>query len=137
MEKEQSQNPENNTLDDKDNNVEASPEINNQDAEKQDIKEELAEKSSAEKILDKIVTLENIATEKYGRVLADIITPEGLNINQWLIEEGHAKPYDGGKKDTDWPIANISSEEEIIVNIPKSKAKSKGKAKAKRKSNKV
>tara|TARA_Y100000992_G_scaffold301821_1_gene273751 strand:- start:547 stop:1188 length:642 start_codon:yes stop_codon:yes gene_type:complete len=52
MEKEQSQNPENNTLDDKDNNVEASPEINNQDTEKQDIKEEPVEKSSEEKILE-------------------------------------------------------------------------------------
>ena len=52
MEKEQSQNPENNTLDDKDNNVEASPEINNQDTEKQDIKEEPEEKSSEEKILE-------------------------------------------------------------------------------------
>ena len=52
MEKEQSQNPENSTLEDKDNNVEASPEINNQDAEKQDIKEEPVEKSLEEKILE-------------------------------------------------------------------------------------
>jgi len=52
MEKEQSQNPENSTLEDKDNNVEASPEINNQDAEKQDIKEEPVEKSPEEKILE-------------------------------------------------------------------------------------
>ena len=52
MEKEQSQNPENNTLEDKDNNVETSPEINNQDAEKQNIKEEPVEKSPEEKILE-------------------------------------------------------------------------------------
>ena len=52
MEKEQSQNPENNTLEDKDKNVETSPETHNQDAEKQDIKEEPVEKSSEEKILE-------------------------------------------------------------------------------------
>ena len=52
MEKEQSQNPENNTLEDKDKNVEASPETHNQDAEKHDIKEETVEKSSEEKILE-------------------------------------------------------------------------------------
>ena len=52
MEKEQSQNPENSPVEDKDNNVEASPEINNQDAEKQDIKEEPVEKSPEEKILE-------------------------------------------------------------------------------------
>ena len=52
MEKEQSQNPENNTLEDKDNNVETSPEINNQDAEKQNIKEEPVEKSPEERILE-------------------------------------------------------------------------------------
>ena len=52
MEKEQSQNPENSTLEDKDNNVETSPEINNQDTEKQNIKEEPVEKSPEEKILE-------------------------------------------------------------------------------------
>ena len=52
MEKEQSQNPEKSPLEDKDNNVEASPEINNQDTEKQNIKEEPVEKSPEEKILE-------------------------------------------------------------------------------------
>ena len=39
---------------------------------------------------------------KFGRILADIITvdKEGneINCNQRLIEEGHARPYHGGKK---------------------------------------
>jgi len=52
MEKEQSQNTENSTLEDKDNNLETSPEANNQDAEKQNIKEEPVEKSPEEKILE-------------------------------------------------------------------------------------
>ena len=40
---------------------------------------------------------------KFGRVLADILaidkeTGEWINCNNQLIEEGHARPYDGGKK---------------------------------------
>lgn len=39
---------------------------------------------------------------KFGRVLADVITidKEGneINCNQQLVEEGHARPYTGGKK---------------------------------------
>jgi len=36
---------------------------------------------------------------KFGRVLADLILPEDkTNINQLLIDEGHAYEYWGGKK---------------------------------------
>ena len=40
---------------------------------------------------------------KFGRILADIIsidkkTGEWINVNNQLIEEGHARPYFGGKK---------------------------------------
>ena len=39
---------------------------------------------------------------KFGRVLADVIAidKEGgeINCNQQLVEEGHARPYTGGKK---------------------------------------
>tara|TARA_R110002020_G_scaffold355261_1_gene567976 strand:+ start:464 stop:835 length:372 start_codon:yes stop_codon:yes gene_type:complete len=39
---------------------------------------------------------------KFGRILADVVTidKEGneININNRLIEEGHARPYYGGKK---------------------------------------
>lgn len=39
---------------------------------------------------------------KFGRILADVVTidKEGneININNRLIEEGHARPYFGGKK---------------------------------------
>lgn len=35
--------------------------------------------------------------EKFGRYLADIYL-EGESINQWLIEQGHAVSYDGGKR---------------------------------------
>lgn len=35
--------------------------------------------------------------EKYGRWLA-VVMLSGENINEWLVKEGLAKPYDGGKR---------------------------------------
>jgi micrococcal nuclease len=35
---------------------------------------------------------------KYGRVLGRILNDEGVCLNDVLIEEGHATPYDGGKR---------------------------------------
>ena len=52
----------------------------------------------ANKIMHKKVEITNVKTEKYGRLLADIHI-DGLHINQWLINEGYAKPYFGGKKE--------------------------------------
>jgi endonuclease YncB( thermonuclease family) len=48
-------------------------------------------------ILNKCVSLKNIQTEKYGRILADVYIGE-LHINQWLITEKYAVKYDGGTK---------------------------------------
>jgi micrococcal nuclease len=45
----------------------------------------------------KIVTLKNVDVEKYGRVLADVYL-ENLHVNQWLLNNNYAVPYDGGKK---------------------------------------
>lgn len=50
-----------------------------------------------ELIMHKIVRLENIGTEKFGRVLADVYCND-LHVNAWMIEKGYAKQYDGGKK---------------------------------------
>ena len=50
-----------------------------------------------ELILHKIITLRNIKTEKYGRVLADVYIDE-LHVNQWLLDHHFAVPYFGGKK---------------------------------------
>ena len=46
-----------------------------------------------DKILDKTIVLKTIkdATEKYGRYLGIILTDEGQNINDWLIENGYAE----------------------------------------------
>ena len=50
-------------------------------------------------ILDKWVTLQSIEKpDKYGRLLVQIWTDDDVNVNNLLIEEGHAIPYDGGTK---------------------------------------
>jgi len=49
-------------------------------------------------ILDKIVELKNISTEKYGRLLADVYF-EGCHINSLMITNGYAVKYNGGKKE--------------------------------------
>jgi endonuclease YncB( thermonuclease family) len=36
--------------------------------------------------------------DKYGRELATFYHKDGSSINQWMITEGHAYAYDGGKK---------------------------------------
>jgi endonuclease YncB( thermonuclease family) len=48
-------------------------------------------------ILHKNIVLKNVATEKYGRVLADVYLDE-LHINKWLIDHRFAVKYDGGTK---------------------------------------
>lgn len=47
-----------------------------------------------EMILDKEVEIHSYKDKqgKYGRYLANIIL-DGLDINQWLVDNGHAKPY--------------------------------------------
>jgi endonuclease YncB( thermonuclease family) len=49
-------------------------------------------------LLNKYITLKNVETEKYGRILADVYVGN-LNINKWLLENNYAVPYDGGKKE--------------------------------------
>ena len=53
----------------------------------------------SKRIMNKIVRLKNIETEKYGRILADVYLEEEC-MNDWLIAEGHAKKYDGGHKES-------------------------------------
>ncbi|MBC3757886.1 MULTISPECIES: thermonuclease family protein [Hyunsoonleella] len=46
-------------------------------------------------ILDKEVTIRSYKDKqgKYGRYLANIILDNGLDFNQWLVDNGHAEPY--------------------------------------------
>lgn len=56
-----------------------------------------AKNALSEKILNKIVVLKNLDSEKYGRLLADVYLNDE-NVNQWMIDEGYAVKYDGGTK---------------------------------------
>jgi endonuclease YncB( thermonuclease family) len=53
-------------------------------------------------LLHKVVTLKNTRQEKYGRILADVyvknILNEDLYVNEWLVQQGFAVPYDGKTK---------------------------------------
>ena len=49
------------------------------------------------KILGKTITLRNVTTEKYGRLLANVYL-DGECMNDWMLKNGHAVAYDGGKK---------------------------------------
>jgi len=46
-------------------------------------------------VLDKKVTIRSYKDKqgKYGRYLANIIKEEGLEVNQWLVDNGHAVEY--------------------------------------------
>jgi endonuclease YncB( thermonuclease family) len=62
-------------------------------------------------ILNKYVTLQNIETEKYGRILANVYIGD-LHLNDWLVSERYAFKYDGGtkKQPTSWLKYKITGE---------------------------
>ena len=51
-----------------------------------------------ELIMDRMVRLENVEYDKYGRILANVITEGGINVSNWMISNGYAVEYDGGTK---------------------------------------
>ena len=64
---------------------------------------QIAKKELNDLIMNKMVTLKNIQTEKYGRILADVYIGD-LHLNQHMIEKRLAVAYDGGTKmkPTNW-----------------------------------
>lgn len=48
-------------------------------------------------IMNKMVILKNVSTEKYGRLLADVYIGD-LYVNEWLLNNNYAVKYDGGTK---------------------------------------
>lgn len=48
-------------------------------------------------IMNKVIRLDNIQSEKYGRILADVYLGD-VHINQWLVDNRYAVVYDGGTK---------------------------------------
>jgi endonuclease YncB( thermonuclease family) len=85
-----------------------SPEIKGKTAEEKRLAQQSRE-ALHNLIFGKIVFLTNVDTDKYGRILADVIlyydidnpnnpTLIPINISDWMLENGLAVPYDGGKK---------------------------------------
>ena len=78
-----------------------SAEIKTKDA----IEKELAEEAKArtkELTDNKICCLVCGKFDKYGRLLADIINPDGVDVSQTILQEYLGFPYEGGKKKQDW-----------------------------------
>ena len=74
------------------------PEIKGKDvSEEEKEAAKLARDYVANLVLDKIVKLKNIHSEKYGRVLADVYIDD-LHVNQELLDKKYAVKYDGGHK---------------------------------------
>lgn len=46
-----------------------------------------------------IVLAHFMKDDKYGRRMAKFFTKDGICINEWMVKQGHAKEYDGGKKE--------------------------------------
>jgi len=74
------------------------PEMTGKDADEKEIAIKARDVLTA-KILGREIRLENIQTEKYGRLLTDIYLGN-THVNKWMIEERYAVVYDGGKKVT-------------------------------------
>jgi micrococcal nuclease len=72
----------------------------------------MAKKLIMEKAMDKIVSLENVQTEKYGRILADVIC-DGESLGDILLNARLAIKYDGGKKKSPNNWVKYSSQGEI------------------------
>ena len=72
------------------------PEIKGKDDNEKECAQ-IAKKCLSDLILHKMVTLKNVKTEKYGRLLAEVYL-EDLHLNKYMIEQRLAVAYDGGTK---------------------------------------
>ncbi len=60
----------------------------------------LARDKLSELIMGKVVKMECFEFDKYGRLLVEIQVPGSeQKVHEWLIENGHAKAYEGGTKE--------------------------------------
>lgn len=51
-------------------------------------------------VFHKMVTLQQIEYDKYGRILADVYI-DSIHVNEWMIQKNLAVPYFGGKRSTE------------------------------------
>jgi endonuclease YncB( thermonuclease family) len=58
---------------------------------------QIAKQEMTTLVMNQVITLRNVGTEKYGRVLADVYVEE-IHVNQHMIEKRLAVAYDGGSK---------------------------------------
>ena len=54
----------------------------------------MAQKTLSELILNKNVSLKNTSLDKYGRILANVYTENGVELSKWAIENRFAVSYD-------------------------------------------
>ena len=80
------------------------PEIKGKDENEKQCAQ-IAKQEMSVLVLNKVVTLKNVDTEKYGRILADVYIGD-LHVNKHMIEKRLAVTYDGGTKITpsNWMI---------------------------------
>ena len=79
--------------------------IDTPESRTRDLAEKALGKAASARLQEIIGTellIESHGKGKYGRILATPYTPDGKNICQMLIDEGHAVEYWGGKKTKVW-----------------------------------
>jgi len=86
------------------------PEIKGKTEDEKTIAKQARDASSA-LILNKYVSLKNIESEKYGRILADVYIGD-IHLNEWMIKQRYAVKYDGGTKKSpkSWIKYNLTGE---------------------------
>jgi endonuclease YncB( thermonuclease family) len=72
------------------------PEIKGKDENEKECAK-IAKEEMTKLAFKQIVTLKNVQTEKYGRLLADVYVKD-INLNKHLLEQRLAVKYDGGTK---------------------------------------
>lgn len=72
------------------------PEIKGKCAEEKEVAKE-ARDFVSNLVLNKMIRLENVESEKYGRILADVYLGD-VHLNELLLKERYAVKYDGGTK---------------------------------------
>ena len=73
------------------------PEIKGKDADEKQCAQRAKEFVTNE-VMGKLVKLENVTLEKYGRLLATVYTESSENLNDMMIKKHLAVAYDGGTK---------------------------------------
>ena len=93
-----------------------SPEIKGKTPEEKELAQ-ISKNTLHNMIYGKIVRLEKVENEKYGRILAEIYIGD-TNINKFMIASGNAIEYNGGakKRPREWGIVN-TEEEKINIDV--------------------